>query len=270
MMPRLRSSLDQLSSLVDISVTRNPDGTVSVLAAGEQPLVQGDRAFTLTANLSASPGAQISSSGGGGSPPAYSGQLGALLNARNGAIHQLIGDSSAPGSLNELALGFASRVNTLLSGGVDSSGAAGAPVFTYDTTDSSNVARTLAVDPAVTPDRLALASTGSGGQANGVANQLAQLVDSTNAADAISGLSAGNYFASIAAGIGQQVADAGTQSQTDQTALTSAQANRQQSSGVSLDQEAVAITGLQRAYEASAKVVSVIDQLTSDEVGLIK
>jgi flagellar hook-associated protein 1 FlgK len=266
----LRSALDQLSSLVDIGVTQNPDGTVSVLAGGQQPLVLGDQAFTLSANPKAAPGSQIVSSGGGGSPATYSGQLGALLQVRNGSLAQLLGGAGTPGSLNTLAKGFATRVNTLLTSGVDSNGSPGVALFTFDGTNDSNVARTLAVDPSVTPDQLGLATGGSSAQSNGIANQLSGLTSSNLPADQIGGLSPEGLFASIAAGVGQQLSDAQDQSATDQTALTSVQADRQQESGVSLDQEAVAITALQRAYEASAKVVSIIDQLTSDEVNLIK
>jgi flagellar hook-associated protein 1 len=269
----LRSALEQLSSLVDIGVTQNPDGTVSVLAGGQQPLVLGDQAFTLSANPKAAPGSQIVSSGGGGSPASYSGQLGALLQVRNGSLAQLLGGAGTPGSLNTLAKGFATRVNTLLTSGVDSNGSPGVALFTFDGTNGtndSNVARTLAVDPSVTPDQLGLATGGSSAQSNGIANQLSGLTSSNLPADQIGGLSPEGLFASIAAGVGQQLSDAQDQSATDQTALTSVQADRQQESGVSLDQEAVAITALQRAYEASAKVVSIIDQLTSDEVNLIK
>jgi flagellar hook-associated protein 1 FlgK len=266
----LRSSLDQLASLTDISVLKNADGTVSVLTGGQQPLVLGDQAYSLSANLSAAPGSQISSSGGGSSPSSYSGQLGALLDIRNGSLQTILGGGGASGSLNDLAKGFASRVNALFAGGVAADGTPGVPLFTYDSGDDSNVARTLALDPAVTPDELALSTTGASPQSNGIATRLAALPASSQAADQISGFSPQGLFASIAAGIGQQLSDARNQSSTDATALTSAQAYRQQTSGVSLDQEAVAITAYQRSYEASAKLVSILDQLTSDAVNLIR
>jgi flagellar hook-associated protein 1 FlgK len=264
-----RSALQQLSSLVDINVTTNADGTVSVLAGGSQPLVIGDQAYTLSANPAAAAGSQITSSGGGASPSAYSGQLGALLQVSNGTLSQLLGGNGNPGSLNTLAEGFASRVNTLLSSGVTSSGAAGVPVFTYDTSNASNVARTLAVDPTVTGSQLASATTGTSAQSNGIANELGALAASNNTADQIDGLSPQGLFASIAAGVGQQLSDANTQSTSDQAVLTSAQSSQQQASGVSLDQEAVTITAFQRAYQASAQVVTILNQLTSDAVSLI-
>jgi flagellar hook-associated protein 1 FlgK len=266
----LRNDLDQLSSLTGITVLKNDDGTVSVLAGGQQPLVIEDKAYTLSADPRAVPGQQVTSTGGGGSPASYSGQLGALLDFRNGPLQSLQGGNGVSGALNDLAKGFADRVNTLLTSGVTASGASGVPVFTYDSSSPNNVARTLAVDSSVTPEQLALASTGATAQSNGIASALAALPASTDSADLVNGLSAVSLFASIASDVGGQLSNARGQSAADQTTLTAAQAARQQTSGVSLDQEAVSITAFQRSYEASAKLISILDQLTSDEVNLIK
>jgi flagellar hook-associated protein 1 FlgK len=265
----LRSSLDQLSSLIDVTVTKNSNGTVSVLAGGQLPLVLGDRAYPLSANPSAAPGSQISSSAGGNSPADFSGTLGALLATRNGAINQLLGSGSNPGSLNTLASGFASRVNALLTSGVTSGGVAGVPIFSFDSTNPSNAARTLTLDGSVTGSQLALATTGASAQSNGIANQLAALPGSNAAADEVDGLSAEGYFGSIAANIGQQLSSAQTSASSDQTSLVTAQTNRQQQIGVSLDQEATNITAYERDYQANARVVTILSQLTADAVNLI-
>lgn len=258
----LRSSLDQLSTLIDITVTTEPNGSVSVLAGGQLPLVLGDQSYALSANVAAAPGAQISSAAGGNSPASFSGQLGALLQTQNGTIAQLLGGNGQPGSLNTLAQGFADLVNTALSSGTNAAGNPGVPIFTYN---AANPAGTLAVDPTVTANQLGLASAT---ESNGVANQLAALPGSTAAAGQIGGQSAEGLFGSIAALVGQQSSDANTASTADQTTLTTAQTNRQQQSGVSLDQEAVNITDYERSYEASAKVVSILSQLTLDAINI--
>jgi flagellar hook-associated protein 1 FlgK len=263
----LRSALDTLATLVDISVTKNADGSVNVLAAGQLPLVTGLQWYSMNVDPAAAPGLQVTSAGGGHSPLAFSGTLGALLSARSGVFAGLLGDETGPGTLNTLAKGFASRVNTLLNSGTDASGAAGASLFQYDSAKDSNVARTLTIDPAVTPSQLAL---GSPAGSNAVANQLAGLTSSGNPADQIGGMTVQAFFGSVAAGVGSLLSSARDLASTDQTALTTAQTNRQQTSGVSLDQEAVSVMANQRAYEASARIVSVIDQLTETEVNLIK
>jgi flagellar hook-associated protein 1 FlgK len=269
----LRSDLDQLSTLVDITVTTAPDGAVSVLAGGTLPLVIGSQSYTLSTNPAAAPGSQVSSSAGGNSPVSFSGQLGALLQTQNDTIAPLLGGNGQTGSLNTLAAGFASLVNTLLSSGTTeaSTPAApipGVPIFTYDQVNPTDAARSLTLDPAVTPDQLGLASVGPPPQSNGVANSLAALASSSAPANQIAGLSAEGLFSSIAQSVGQQLSDANTNSTTDQNALTAAQASRQQQSGVSLDQEAVNITDDQRSYEANAQVVSILNQLTEDEVNM--
>ena len=263
----LRSDLDQLSSLVDINVTTGADGSVTVLAGGQLPLVIGKQSYTLSADLSAPPGSQISSSAGGNSPVSFSGQLGALLQTQNGTISPLLGANGQPGSLNTLAAGFASQVNTLLSSGVTAAGAAGLPIFTYDpASNATDVAQTLALDPSVTPGQLGLATSGANPQSNGVANVLAALPGST--AYPIQGFSAEGFFGSIAGAIGQQLSDANTASTSDQITLTAAQATRQQQSGASLDEEAANITAYQRSYEANAQVVSILNQLTQDVINM--
>ena len=118
----LRNDLNQLSNLVDITVNTAPDGTVSVLTGGQLPLVLGDQAYTLSVNTAAAEGSQVSSSGGGHSPDTFSGQLGALLDTQNNTIAGLIGGNGQTGSLNTLAAGFATLVNTALSNGTTSAG----------------------------------------------------------------------------------------------------------------------------------------------------
>jgi flagellar hook-associated protein 1 FlgK len=262
----MRNDLDQLSSLVDISVIKSPNGTVSVLAGGQLPLVLGDQAYTLSVNPNAAPGTQVSSSGGGNSPTSFSGQLGALLGFQNNTIAALIGGNGQTGGLNTLAAGFANLVNTALKNGTTSAGSPGTPIFTYDQTNPVNAARSLAVAPNLTPSDLGLADTTS---SNGVANYLAALPGSTAAGDQIAGFSAEELFGSIASSAGQQLSDATTASTADQTALTAAQTNRQQVSGVSLDQEAVSVTAFERAYQANAQVVSILNQMTQDTINLI-
>ena len=190
--------------------------------------------------------------------------MGALLETQNGTIAQLLGGNGRTGSLNTLAAGFAALVNNALSSGTNAAGGAGVPIFTYNAAKPAR--RTLALDPAVTAGQLGLASGNRSPMAWPI--NWRRLPGSTAAADQIGGQSAEALFGSIAASVGQQLSDANTASTADQTALTTAQTNRQQQSGVSLDQEAVNITDYERAYQASAQVVSILSQLTEDAINI--
>lgn len=262
----LRNDLDQLASLIDITVNTAPDGTVTVLAGGQLPLVLGDQAYTLSTNPAAAPGAQVTSSGGGNSPTDFSGQLGALLDTQNNTIDALIGGNGQTGTLNTLASGFATLVNTALANGTTGAGNPGTNIFTWDQFNPSDAARTLALVPGLSASDLGVASAT---QSNGVANYLAALPSSTAPGDQIGGLSAEGLFSSIASSVGQQLSGANTASTVDQTTLTTAQTNRQQQTGVSLDQEAVNITDFERSYQANEQVVSILNQITEDLMNMI-
>jgi len=121
----------------------------------------------------------------------------------------------------------------------------------------------------VTPDQLGLATTGASASSNGVANQLAGLAASNNSASEINGVAPQDYYSAIAQSVGQQLSDASAQSTSDQTTLTAAQASQTAVEGVSLDQEAINITADQRSWEAAAKLVTVMDNLTLDSVNLV-
>ena len=133
-------------------------------------------------------------------------------------------------------------------------------------TNATNVAASLQVNPAITTQTLA-ASDGT--TANGAALTLANLSNSQNAADQVNGQTYTGFFGNIAGSVGAQVSAATTSQTTSQDALTQAESMRQQSSGVDLNQEAAQIMQFQQGYDAAAKIVSVIDDMTQTALNLI-
>jgi flagellar hook-associated protein 1 FlgK len=146
---------------------------------------------------------------------------------------------------------------------------AGVPLFKYDLTNATNVAQSLQVDPSVTPSQLAAIDLGPPEVSNGVALALSQLAEPTSGADEINGMSYTQYYGSIAATIGTQLNTATGTQQTQQSAVAQAQNVRQQVSGVSLDQEATILVQFQRSYEASSKLITILDQLTEDAINIL-
>jgi flagellar hook-associated protein 1 FlgK len=144
--------------------------------------------------------------------------------------------ATAAGDLNTLAAGFATAANAV------------APLFTLD---PANAASSIQVDSAVA------GATWS----NGTANALAGLTRESG--------SANDQYASIAQAVGRKAADAAGRAAQDQTSLTAAQSAQTEIEGVSLDEVAVNITAYQRAWQASAKLIGVLDNLTLDAVNLV-
>jgi flagellar hook-associated protein 1 FlgK len=57
--------------------------------------------------------------------------------------------------------------------------------------------------------------------------------------------------------------------QAQQSTVAQAKDLRQQMSGVSLDEEATVLIQFQRAYEANAKLITVLDQLMQDTINIL-
>ena len=280
---QIHSTLEQLSNDANLSVSRQTDGTWSVLMNGQTPLVIQNKVFALSAgtappaagaaNPSAPPHLTIFDAGGTDiTADTTGGQLGSLLNTANTVLPGYLGDGTQAGSLNILAKSFASHVNGLLTAGYQSSGpppVPGIPLFTYDLNNATNVAQTLQVNPAITGAQLAAISAGPPQVSNGVPLALSQLANPTSASDKINGLSYTQYYAGMASNVGTLLATATSDAQTAQAAVTQAKNVRQQVSGVSLDQEAAILIQFQQAYEANSKLISLLNQLTQDTINML-
>jgi flagellar hook-associated protein 1 FlgK len=280
---QIHSTLDQLSADGSISATQQPNGTWTVLLNGQTPLVMGSQAFALSPGTvspsatSANPDAPphlslLAYDGTDITADTTSGELGSLLNTANVVLPSYLGDANQPGSLNVLAQSFASNVNNLLTGGNQSDGpppVPGVPLFTYDTVNATNAAQSLQVSSTIQPGQLAAISPGPPEVSNGVALALAQLADPTTANDEIGGLSYAQSYAGMASNVGALLNNANDSLTTQQSAVAQAQNVRQQISGVSLDAEATILIQFQQAYEASSKLITVLNQLAEDTINML-
>ena len=279
----VHSDLENLSNLVNFTSSFAQNGTVTVLVGGQTPLVLGGQSYPLQSGLapavsnptepSGSPSQMIQDSNGVNiTSQVTGGQLAGQLQVRNVTLPGILGDTNQPGSLNQLAQAFATRVNSLLTSGQSSSGppaVAGVALFHYTAGNDDGVAQSLGVAP-ITAQQIATINPGPPYSANGIAQQIANLPTSTNAADQVNGMSFTAFYGNIASNFGQQLSDA-TSTQTQMTqSLAQAQSLRSQASGVSLDQEAVYLTSFQRAYEATSKLVSVLSSLTETTINIIQ
>lgn len=282
---KIHAALEELSELVNITVLHQSDGSVTVLIGGQAPLVIGESLYPMRVQFdlpddppplytaAPAPARLLTAEGRDITGLASQGQLGGLLEMRNQVLASLIGDAYHAGDLNRLAKAVADRVNGLLTSGLASDGpppVPGVPLFTYNAASDATVAQTLALDPAATADRLAAIRPGPPYVANGVALDLAELAEPRDAQDKLDGYSYAEFFGRVAGRVGAWLADA--QTNRDFRADTTAQARelRQQLSGVSLDQEAILILQFQRAYQANAKMLSLISELTEAVIGMIR
>ncbi len=282
---KIHTTLENLSQAVNFTSTIQPNGTVQVMLGGQTPLVLGDQQYNISdqiavpANLPpGNPGVPptasiLDSAGRDITAQVAGGTLGALLETHNNVLASLLGDANQPGQLNRLAQTFADRVNELLAAGNISDGpppVSGVDLFSYDTSNATNTAATLAVDPAMTPDQLAPIDPGPPYVSNGTALKLAALSNPQAAADEIDNVSYVGFFGNLAAGVGRDLSAANDQKSIQQQVVAQAQSLRQQISGVSLDEQAALLVQFQRAYQANAQLFTVLNSLTETVVHMLQ
>jgi flagellar hook-associated protein 1 FlgK len=278
----IHSDLETLSQYVNFTSSFSSAGSVTIAIDGQTPLVVGATSYAIQSGSAATsataefpagnPPQQILDSNGKDiTSQIAGGQLSGLLQFRNTTIAGLQGDQNQQGSLNQLAQGIADRVNTLLSNGESAPGpppVAGVPLFQYST-DLTGVAGSLSVT-AITPQQIASISPGPPYSANGVAQEIGNLGNSTAPADLIQGQNFTAFYAQTAAQVGQQLSDATTNQTQDGQTVAQAQSMRSSLSGVSLDQEAVQLTDFQASYEATSKLVGILSTLAQDTINIIQ
>ncbi len=280
---QVTSTLETLSQYVDVSASKQPDGATAVLLNGQTPLVLGTTQYQLAYQISepqdpppdypqGPPSASILSGDNDVTSQITTGSLGALLDVENRVIPSYLGNAYQAGDLNTMAKQFADYVNQTLASGDISDGnppQAGVPIFTYDPSNDTAVAASMAVDPTVTSDRLAAMDPGPPPVNNGIALRLAALANPPSSDGEIQNVSYTEFFGQMASSVGGELSAATDNQQTQQSTVAQAQDLRQQTSGVSLDQEAMTLIQFQRAYEANSHLITILDQLTEDAINML-
>ncbi len=281
---KLTAALEKLSEIANISTSTAADGSTSVLLGGQIPLVLGSHQFPLHAayattaspvtNPGAAPAIEIQDAAGKDiTTKITQGKLAGSLQLRNTILPSLRGDTSQTGSVNALASSFADRVNSLLTSGNISDGppaVKGIPLFTYDSSNAINAAQSLSVNPNIDASKIAVSDPTPPGTSNGIALKLAAMAQGTNAADQINQLSFTAFYGQIAAGVGQQLSQAQDQNDVQTQAVAQAKSLRDQISGVSLDTEAVRLLQYQKSYQATSKLVTVLNDITQATLDMVR
>lgn len=253
---RQHTALEELARYVDYSTVRQADGTLTVLLGGQTPLVIGERQYEIHAEISGASAAICDTDGREITAQASRGRLGGLIQFRNTTLPAFVGD------LDRLAASVADRVNGILAGGIDVNGQPGGALFAYD--PAQGAAASLRVTT-LRPEELAGALAGAPG-GNGNVLELAGLVDSPE----IDGASFMGYYGALARNVGRALERAREDLKTSEQLLLQARSLRDEISGVSLDEEAIRLVEFQLAYQASARLVMVLSELTEITINLVR
>ena len=274
-------ALRQLADLVDVQTYENDEGAVTVALSNGVALVEGNRARQMTTSGNPTnpfnPGFSLVRVENGASSidvtsEIGSGRLGGLLRSRDDLV------PAAIRSLDTLAYNFATSFNTIHQGGVGLDASTGNDFFA-PLAAVEDAAQDLALDAAIlaSPEAIAAGDTNAALD-NRNAERLAGLRNARSAlflpGDPPGPASGPNrsileQVSTLAADIGQQARTQQLSREQQGRILEGLENRRDQVSGVSIDEETTRLIELQAAFQANARVVSVVDELMQDVLGLI-
>lgn len=255
-------ALDEISKLVGGSLIEENNGQVRVTVGGGLTLVDGSTAVSLTAQIvnQADPNYpdSVRLSLGGNSLTPGGGRLAGLLNSRNSTDGFVKGVQS---QLDALAKGLVDTINTAHQAGFGLDGVNGRNFFTPIAV-TAGAARSIAVDSTIKGDvrKIAASDNGDPGD-NKTALDLADLQNGSVMTLSGQGVTFGGYLSGLVSDLAEQEAGAKRAVSLQTTMADSVSGRRDQSSGVSLDEEMTNLMLFQKAYEASAHFASVVNDL---------
>jgi len=253
-------ALDRLSQLTDLRAIHHDDGRVDVFIGGRS-LVQGIRASEI--KLEIEPLNQnfyeLQWADDGAPVAIASGEVGGLLHQRDTDLPARLAD------LNTLVSRIISDVNAVHAAGFAQDGVTTGTAF-FTGTDATDVGVSAVVrgDLGLVAAATAVGATGDGSGALAVADlqRATNLTGNSQTYEA--------YFNGMLTRLGVSVRDASGTASAQAATIAHLDQLRASVSGVSLDEEMVAMIQFQRGYEAAAKVISTIDQMLDDLFAMVR
>jgi flagellar hook-associated protein 1 FlgK len=273
-----QQDLSQLSQLIGINqVTTENNGLTITTTSGQTLVAEGENTALTTGKVNGATHFFIGASdvtaqlaGGGGS-------LGGYLTAR---------DEDIPGvlsALDQLAFGVATEVNAQNAKGLDLNGKPGAAIFVQPQ-QVAGAAETMKV--AMTdPSGIAAAAAGQGSGDNSNAVAMANLASSSDPSiltglvlpdgttlspgqTLLNGLTPSGYFSGFVTTLGSTVSRVQTEDTALNASVSQLQTQNNALSQVNLNDEASALTTLERSYQAASQVFSMLNTLIAASLNL--
>ncbi len=253
--------LDKLSEYLDVRYVQDDKGNLTVSAEGIM-LVSGDSANTISVETVAVDGVrQLSVSVGGKTIPLKNGKLGGMLELTNKTLPDLMNN------INVMAKTVIEEVNRLHRAGK------GLPIGSPPTAQTGldffvgTDARSIDINQDITENVANIAASVDGTPGNGeVALAISNLRNKAifNArTDTLS-----DFYSNLVTQLGTQIQTASNTRSAQELLRDQIQNQRESVSGVSLDEEMTKLIQYQRALEAAARVVRVVDEVLETVVGL--
>jgi flagellar hook-associated protein 1 FlgK len=254
-----QSDLTQLSKLIGVNQITTEQNGISVTTTGGQLLVSEGSSYPITTgDVSGATHFFVGSTDVTASLTSGGGQLGGLLTARDQSIPTTLA------SLDQLAYGIATSVNTVNNAGTDLVGDNGGAgnIFNAPTVVAGSA---LAIQVVMTdPSKIAAAGLGLGTGDNSNAVAAANL----STQGIIGGDTPSNAYSNLVSTLGASVSETTTLNSALGASVTQLQTLRDSISSVSLDDEASNLEQYQRSYQAASQVFTILNSIMASALNL--
>ncbi len=250
--------IDQMSELVDVTVLERENGQISLLIGG-RAIVDGPEFTAIETQQSSNGGMMVSDivwSNDGTSVRISGGELAGLLVMRDEVIPGILA------GVDQLASTLINAVNAIHATGYGLDGSTGLDFFTgtgaFDIECNSEIVEDVR--------KVAASQNGEAGD-NSIALAIAALANQNIAPN---NTDLGTFYSDIVNTLGAQSRSASVMEESAGMFATHIKEQRESISGVSLDEEAANLINFQRAYEAAAEYISVIDGLIGTLIDMVR
>jgi flagellar hook-associated protein 1 FlgK len=252
-------TLENLAGLANFSTATEANGAIDVSIGGVTMVSGGSVAATLQTYTDGNGNQQVEAQDASGNTTQLTltgGSIAGEITARDGAL------ASLQSGLDTLASQLITQVNSIYSAGYDLNGNTGQSFFTGTDASSIGVNSNLAADPS---QFQAAGAAGAAGD-NTVVLALTELGGQN-----ISGLGNQTFtgsYAQTVANLGDAISSVNNQLDTSQSVTQMLTTQRASASGVSTDQEMTNLIQYQKAYEASAELITTLNQMLQSLVSM--
>ncbi len=256
-------TVKKLSAYMELGSFKDSHGSISLDIKGIGPLVSGSRSESLGVVRSARDhqgkaegSLDIVTSGSAHGTITHQirgGKIGALLEIRDQQI------SSVMGRLDEMAYGISEAINAVHSQGFTLDGRTGVAFF--EPTELRGASRTLEVSEEVRSDVRAIATAAEPDSPGD--NRIALAITQLQGEKFLGamGSTVDEWYSSVVSEVGSQSSHNKFALSREKDIVTQLGRVRDQISGVSVDEETTHLLEFQHAFEASAKVIQIADEM---------
>ena len=253
----MQNTLEELAEFVNLTTTTNDDGEMSLFIAGEEFITDNVMTDVMKVVTDGN-GYHSASTSEGTALNLTSGKVAGAIDARDGGVVDL------RESLNTLASELITQVNALHTTGYDLSG-------NNDTTlnfFTGSGAADISVNATLKADARKLQMSGSASEVgdNTIARALADKLSSP--ATTLNNMSYSEHYGNTVSSFGQELSLVNVQLNDQKAVQGMLQKQRDSVQGVSIDEEVANLVIFQRAFQASARLISTMDTLMGDVINM--